>query len=415
MAMKSRLRIPLGMMAVVALIAGAARHARGTEPPGPGAMPADMPGMDMSNSSKPPSTAPAAAPPSGYTVIDLSQDVQQRLGVTKGRVEMTPLTMTVRAVGIVRPDETRIAHVHLKTEGWVEKLFVAYTGQKVRAGDPMLSIYSPAFFAAQREFVSALRVAKSGLDGEGDQQTVVDTARRRLELWDIPKDEIQKLEETGNSGKFLLLRSPISGTVLQKTAFAGQYVGMQNELFVVADLSTVWMQAKIFQYELPHVAVGMPVTVSFPETSQRTLMGKVVFIDPVVDETSRSVQVRIELPNPQGSLLPGMFGDVVISHAMGSGLTVPTSAVIRTGERDIAFRVMSDGRLVPVVVKISPTRFADRFEVLEGLNAGDEVVTSGNFLVDSESRLEAGAGSMADMPGMTMPAKADGTKDSDRK
>jgi Cu(I)/Ag(I) efflux system membrane fusion protein len=399
----------LGIVLVAAVIVGVARHVQGTEQPASTqAMPDDMPGMDMSKDSKPASPSnTSAAPPSGYAQINVNQDVQQRIGVTTGKVEMTPLTMSIRAVGIVRPDETRVAHVHLKTEGWVEKLFVSYNGQKVRAGDPMLSIYSPTFFAAQREFLSALRVAKSGLDSEGDQKTVVDTARRRLELWDIPKDEIGKLEETGNVGKSLLLRSPISGTVLQKTAFAGQYVTMQNELFVVADLSTVWMQAKIFQYELPHVAIGMPATVSFPSASQHSLTGKVVFIDPVVDESSRSVQVRIELPNPDGRLLPGMFGDVVISHAMGSGLTVPASAVIRTGDRDIAYRVVSGERFSPVVVRISPTRFADRFEVLVGLKAGDEVVTSGNFLIDSESRLEAGAGSMADMPGMAAPKASD--------
>ena len=399
----------LAIVLIGAVIVGTARHVHGTEQSGStNAKPDAMPGMDMSKTSKPasPSTT-ASAPPSGYADIDVNQEVQQRIGVTVGRVEQTPLTMSIRAVGIVRPDETRVAHVHLKTEGWVEKLFVAYNGQKVRAGEPMLSIYSPTFFAAQREFLSALRVAKSGLDSEGDQKTVVDTARRRLELWDIPKDEIGKLERTGNAGQYLLLRSPISGTVLQKTAFAGQYVTMQNDLFVVADLSTVWMQAKIFQYELPHVAIGMPATVSFPSTSRRSLTGKVVFIDPVLDETSRSVQVRIELPNPDGTLLPGMFGDVIISHAMGSGLTIPASAVIRTGDRDIAYRVVSGGHFSPVVVKISPTRFADRFEVLDGLKAGDEVVTSGNFLIDSESRLEAGAGSMADMPGMAAPKASD--------
>src|SRR5450631_666244 len=407
----------LGIVLVGAVIAGAARHVHGTEQSGStNPMPDDMPGMDMPAKPKPASpTVASSAPPSGYADIDVNQDVQQRIGVTTGKVEQTSLTMSIRAVGIVRPDETRVAHVHLKTEGWVEKLFVAYNGQKVRAGEPMLSIYSPTFFAAQREFLSALRVAKSGLDSEGDQKATVATARRRLELWDIPKDEIGRLEQTGNPGKSLLLRSPISGTVLQKTAFAGQYVTVQDDLFVVADLSTVWMQAKIFQYELPHVAIGMPATVSFPASSQRTLIGRVVFIDPVVDEMSRSVQVRIELPNPSETLLPGMFGDVVISHAMGSGLTIPASAVIRTGERDVAFRVLSDGRFAPVVVKISPTRFADRFEVLEGLNAGDKVVTSGNFLIDSESRLEAGAGSMADMPGMAAPAKADSPEASDKK
>ena len=394
-------RILLGVVLATAAVVEVARYGHGQAPPAQGA----MPGMDMPKPSNAPVASSAAATLPGYAEVHVGHDIQQRIGVTVGKIEQTPLTMTIRAVGIVRPDETRIAHVHLKTEGWVEKLYISFTGQKVKAGDPMLSIYSPTFFAAQREFLSALRVAKSGLDSEGDQRTVVDTARRRLELWDIPKDEIAKLEKSGEPGKSLILRSPISGTVLDKQAFAGQYVMVQNDLFVIADLSTVWMQAKIFQYELPHVAVGMPAKVTFPSLPLRTLTGKVVFIDPVVDEMSRSVQVRIELPNSEGTLLPGMFGDVLISHAMGSGLTIPASAVIRTGERDIAFRVVSTDRFAPVPVKIGPTRFADRYQVLEGLKAGDEVVTSGNFLIDSESRLEAGGGSMADMPGMGSPKK----------
>lgn len=401
---KVRLLAPVGLVTAV-LVAVTLVHGQDQAAPKQ-AMPPDMPGMAMpKKSAGAPGSPASAASPSGYAPIALGADIEQRIGVTVGKVEETPLTMTIRAVGIVRPDETRVAHVHLKTDGWVEKLYVSFTGQKVRRGDAMLSIYSPTFFAAQREFLSALRVAKSGLDSEGDQQTIVDTARRRLELWDIPKEEIGKLEKTGQPGKSLILRSPISGTVLEKQAFAGQYVMVTNDLFVVADLFKVWMQAKIFQYELPHVAIGMPVAVTFPGSSQGSLTGKVVFIDPVVDEMSRSVQVRIELPNPEGTLLPGMFGDVTISHAMGTGLTIPSSAVIRTGERDIAFRVVSEGHFAPVIVKINPTRFADRYQVLEGLKAGDAVVTSGDFLVDSESRLDAGGGGMADMPGMSAPAK----------
>ncbi len=421
-------RMLLGAALATAVIAGLTQLVHGAgQPAQPAANPKDMPGMDMSGTgapgadmsgmdmSKPSAVPPASANPAppGYTPVSVGEDVQQRIGVTVGKVEQTPLTMTLRAVGIVRPNETRVAHVHLKTEGWVDKLYVSFTGQKVSAGEPMLSIYSPTFFAAQREFLSALQVASTMGAPAGDQKTVVDTARRRLELWDIPRDEIDQLEKTGQPGKSLILRSPISGTVLEKQVFAGQYVMQQNDLFVVADLSTVWMQAKIFQYELPHVAIGMPATVSFPASSKPTRTGKIVFIDPVVDETSRSVQVRIELPNPDGSLLPGMFGDVTISHAMGTGLTVPTSAVIRTGERDIVFRVVSEGRFAPVAVKIGATRFADRYQVLAGLAAGDEVVTSGNFLIDSESRLEAGGGSMADMPGMpgmSAPAPADTAK-----
>jgi len=370
-----------------------------------------MPGMDMPGMQMPkPGNAPAmtdTAPP-GYVDVKIAPEVQQRIGVTLGRVEQTPLTMTIRAVGIVQPNETRVAHIHVKTEGWVEKLYVSYTGQKVRAGEPLLSIYSPAFFAAQREFLSALQAARSGL-GEADQQGVVATARRRLELWDIPKDEIEALERTGEPHKSLTLRSPISGTVLEKQAFEGQYVMPQSDLYIVADLSTVWMQARIFQYELLHVAVGMPVTVSLPSFTAQPLAGKVVFIDPVVEEMSRSVQVRVELRNADGQLRPGMFGDVSIAHAMGTGLTVPASAVIRTGERDIAFRAVSAERFAPVQVKIAPLLFGDRFQVLEGLSAGDEVVTSANFLVDSESRLEAGAGSMAGMPGMSASTE-DGAK-----
>jgi Cu(I)/Ag(I) efflux system membrane fusion protein len=235
----------------------------------------------------------------------------------------------------------------------------------------------------------------------GDQRSVVEVARRRLELWDVPEDEIATLEKSGQPRKSLTLRSPISGTVLAKQVFAGQYVMPQSDLYIVADLSTVWLQAKIFQYELPHVAIGMPASVSSSSLlSTHSLTGKIVFIDPVVDEMSRSIQVRIELPNSSGILRPGMFCDVEIAHAMGSGLTVPASAIIRTGERDIAFRVLASDRFSPVEVKIGPLGFGDRFQVLEGLDAGDQVVTSANFLIDSESRLEAGASSMAGMPGM---------------
>jgi Cu(I)/Ag(I) efflux system membrane fusion protein len=338
--------------------------------------------------------------PPGLAEVSIAQEVQQRIGVTLGRATQTPLTMVIRTVGIVRPDETKLAHIHLKTEGWVERLFVSFTGQKVKVGDPMLSIYSPAFFAAQRELLSALRSAKSNIEGMADQQVVLEAARRRLELWDVPADEIKALETTGKPSTSLILRSPISGTVLEKKVFQGQYTTNPNELYVVADLSTVWVQSKVFEYELPHVEIGMPVTIMLPSLPTQQFTGKVVFIDPVVDEMTRSVQVRVELPNPDGQLKPGMFGHILISHAMGSGLTVPASAVIRTGERNIVFRALSADRFLPVEVKISPLRFEDRFQILEGLNAGDEVVTSANFLIDSESQLQAGGSSMAGMPGM---------------
>ncbi|CAN5338732.1 hypothetical protein BH09PLA1_BH09PLA1_00210 [soil metagenome] len=364
-----------------------------------------MPGMNMPGTQDkaiPAATAPTTMPAglSEYTDVTLASEVQQRIGVTLGSVQRTPLNMTIQTVGIVRPNETKVAHIHLKTEGWVEKLFVSFTGQKVNAGDPMLSIYSPAFFTAQREFLTALQSAQAS--PSPDQKIVVEAARRRLELWDVPKQEITALENEGRPGKSLTLRSPISGTVLEKKAFEGQYVAPADELYMVADLSTVWVQAKVFEYELPHVEIGMAVKVTMPALPAIEFTGKVVFIDPMVEETSRTVQVRIELPNTDGQLKPGMFGRVLITHQMGDGLTVPTSAIIRTGARDIAFRAVSADRFVPVEVKISPLRFEDRFQVLEGLKAGDEVVTSANFLIDSESRLRAGGASMVGMAGMDM-------------
>ena len=396
----------LGLMLATATALSIVRpvygQARATVGKTPGTQMADMemPGTETPKPKPVDASRPNRTALPGYAVVRVSQEVQQRIGVTLGSVERTPLTMTIRTVGVVQPNETKITHIHVKTEGWVEKLYVSFTGQRVKAGDPLLRIYSPAFFSAQREFLSALQAAQSGFDQATDQQTIVEAARRRLELWDIPKDEIDSLEKTGEPHKSMTLRSPISGTVLQKQVFEGQYVMPQSDLYMVADLSTVWMQAKVFQYELSHVAVGMPVAVSFPSLASRQLTGRVVFIDPVVDEMSRSVQVRIELRNADGQLRPGMFGNVAIAHAMGTGLTIPSSAVIRTGEREIAYRAVSADRFVPVAVKINPMRFADRFEVLEGLKAGDRVVTSANFLIDSESRLEAGAGGMAGMTGM---------------
>jgi Cu(I)/Ag(I) efflux system membrane fusion protein len=379
------------LLAIVAAAVGGAQNHSGRQ----------MPGMSKPPAGAPPSSGPPLS--SGYAEVQIAPEVQQRIGVTTGRVEKTQLVMNIRTVGIVRPNETKVAHIHLKTEGWVEKLFIAVTGQKVKAGDPMLSIYSPAFFAAQREFLAALQYNRTAPSEA--QRTVVETTRQRLALWDVPKSTIDELERTGRPSKSLILRSPISGTILEKKAFEGQYVMPQAELYVVADLSTVWVQAKVFAYELPHVALGMPAKVTFPSLADRSFDGKVVFIEPVVEETARTVQVRVELNNADGTIKPGMFANVLVAHAMGSGLTVPTSAVIRTGERDIAYRAISADRFVPVQVKISPLQFEDVFQILDGLKAGDEVVTSANFLIDSESRLRAGGGGMADMPGMAVEKK----------
>ncbi len=330
----------------------------------------------------------------GHATVMIPGELQQRIGVRIGRVERGPLKMSVNALGIVQPDETRVARINIKTEGWVDHLFVNYVGQAVHKGDRLLSIYSPQFLSTQQELLNSLRAERTM---GGGQQSLSEAARRRLELWDVPQDEIDQLVRTGQPQKDLILKSPISGTVLQKDVFEKQYITPEKELYVIGDLSTVWVQAKVYEYEIPHVELGQPATVTISSLPDRQFAGKVVFIQPTVDEVTRTVQVRIELPNEEGIFKPGMFAQTSIRHPMGDGLLVPTSAVLHTGERDIAYRVEPGDHFVPVAVKISPIQFGDKYQILEGLKEGDQIVTSVNFLIDSESRIRLGGGGMAGM------------------
>ena len=354
----------------------------------------NMPGMDMSGMNMGSSALP------GYQEMTISGEVQQRIGVTVGRVEEAPLKMSVRTVGIVRPDETRVAHIHLRTEGWVKNVFVDYVGKQVKKGDPLLSIYSPDFVTTQQQYLDARKAGQSSL---------ADLSRQRLELWDVPADEIKEIEESGKPKTNLTLRSPQEGTVLARNTFEGQYVTAEKELYTLADLSTVWVQAKVYEYELPHIEVGKQADVTVPAYPGQSFTGKVAFIQAVVEEPARTVEVRVEMPNPDGRFKPGMFANLVIQHTMGTGLLVPAEAILRTGDRDVAYKAESEGRFTPVEVKVGPLRFeGGRFQVLEGLKAGDVVATSANFLIDSESRLRVSMG-MMNMPGMDMGGKK-GTK-----
>jgi len=379
----------------------------------------NMPGMDMDMGDTKTDSPSGVA---GHSEVTIPSEIQQRIGVTVGQVKKAPLVMSVRTVGIIRPNEQKIARIHLKTEGWVDKLFVNFTGQKVEKGKPLLAIYSPQFLTTQQEYLNARR-AERGQSETSSQSSLADLARQRLELWDVPPEAIKELDRTGKPQKNLILPSPLSGTVLEKNVLEKEYITPQKELYVIADLSTVWVQAKVYEYELPHVELGQPAAVTLPALPDQKLTGKVVFVQPTVEEKTRTVEVRVELPNAKGFLKPGMFADIDIQHTMGEGLLVPTSAVIRAGERDIVFLVkpaneernqsrmnhdgMSDmdlmDRFVPKEIKIDAFKYlGDRFHVLEGLKAGDRVVTSANFLIDSESRLRLGGGGMAGMPGMDM-------------
>lgn len=347
-------------------------------------------------------TLDAGAAVPQHAELTIAPDLQQRIGVTLGKVKEAPLEVKIRAVGIVRADETKMTNVQLKIDGQVEVLFVNYTGQLVKKGDPLLSIYSPAFLTTQQDY---LRARGTGASTIPEGRSLYRSALERLRLWDVPRDEIERLERTRQPMRTLKLRSHVTGTVIEKKAFVGQNVTVGEVLFTLADLSTVWVQAKTYENELAHVSVGQPAIVSLAALPEKKFEGKVVFIASVLDQAARTVEVRIALPNPRGELKPNMFASVELTHPMGEALVVPTSAVIRTGERDIAYRVEGNDRFVPVEVKISAEQFGDNFQILSGLKAGDLVVTSANFLIDSESRLQSGGGSMAGMAGMEMPGK----------
>jgi Cu(I)/Ag(I) efflux system membrane fusion protein len=323
---------------------------------------------------------------SGYSVVQISPERQQLIGVRTGKVKKARLLMSIRAVGIIEPDQTRLARIHTRISGWVTKVYVNFVGQNVKKGDPLLEIYSPDLLATQEEYLNAL---------EGGQKPLAAMARRRLELWGVPAREIRDLETTHKARETLTLPAPINGRVLDRKVLEGARVEPETELYRIADLSVVWLQAKIYEYELPHIEIGQPVRIILASQPEKEIKGNVAFVEPVLQETTRTVRVRATIDNPKDEFKPGMYADLVIDHDMGKGLLVPEAALLRTGVRNLAFRVLPGNRFEPVEVTLGPYQFHERFQVLAGLSEGDEIVTSAGFLIDAESRLKSATGAMS--------------------
>ena len=322
----------------------------------------------------------------GYSIVQISPERQQLIGVRTGRVKKDRLLMSMRAVGIIEPDQTRLARLNTRISGWATKVYVNFVGQNVKKGDPLLDIYSPDLLATQEEYLNAL---------DGGQKPLAAMARRRLELWGVPADEVRELEKTRKARETLTLRSPINGRVLERKVLEGARVEPEMELYRIADLSVVWLQAKIYEYELPHIENGQPVQVVLASQPGKQIRGKVSFVEPVLQETTRTVNVRVTIDNPKDEIKPGMYADLIIDHDMGEGLLVPESALLRTGVRNLAFRVLPENRFEPVEVTLGPYQFNERFQVLAGLSEGDEIVTSAGFLIDAESRLKSATSGMS--------------------
>jgi len=323
----------------------------------------------------------------GYSTVRMSTDRQQLIGVQTGKAETRSIGRTVRAVGRVAVDETRLHTVTTKFDGYIERLFVDYTGKEVRRGQPLFSVYSPELLATQQEYLLALRaVTQSPL--------LLESARRRLQLWDISEADIEQLQRTGAARKSLTIASPASGFVLGKTAIEGVRVSPGQPMFEIANLDRVWVLADVYESELAMVALGTPATVTLSYLPDRTFSGNVTFITPTVDPMTRTAKVRIEVDNRDGSLKPDMFADVVIAEPQRSVTVVPESAVLATGKRSLLFVVHDDGTLEPREVETGVR--SDRWiEVRNGVEPGETVATQANFLIDSESRLKAALSEMS--------------------
>lgn len=305
--------------------------------------------------------------------------ILQNIGVRITNVTSGPVTRSLRTVGNVDYDETALRDINTKFAGWIDKLYVNYSGEKVKKGQPLFDIYSPELYNAQQDYLLAL--------GEDDRQNL-QAVRQRLEYFDISDEQIKTLEKTRQLTKTLTITSPFDGTVTVKTAVEGMRVEAGTQLYRIADLSKVWVMAVLYEYQLPYVQVGQQAVMSLPYIPGQTFEGKVTYIYPYLNAELRQVKVRLEFPNPNLILKPGMYANVEIRSTLAKDrLLVPREAVIDTGERQIAFVSLGKGRFEPRIVKVGVEAQNGMLEILDGLKKDDPVVTSGQFLLDSESRL----------------------------
>ena len=308
----------------------------------------------------------------------------QLMGVRTAPVTKKPLTRIVRALGRIEFDETRVATVNMKFDGWIEKLWVDETGQFVKKGARLFSVYSPELVASQEEYLQVLRSSAQG----PHSQHLRDSARQRLLQFDVPPSFVDAITRTGKSRRRVVIRSPAQGYVVHKTALEGTFVAKGAALFKVADLDALWVIADVYEFDAPWVVAGQEATVELDYLPGRMQKARVDYVYPTLDEKTRTLQVRLVLPNPEVDLKPGMFATVRI-HTVPAGetLVVPSEAVIQSGERTVAFVSKGQGRFEPRELKLG-VRGDENYQVLAGLEEGERIVTSGQFLLDSESRLK---------------------------
>ncbi|MSR64486.1 MAG: efflux RND transporter periplasmic adaptor subunit [Verrucomicrobiae bacterium] len=332
--------------------------------------------------------------------VMISPEKQQMIGVKTDEVRRQKIAHTIRATGTFEHDETKMAKIAPRFSGWVRELFVNYEGQHVEKGDPLLKVYSPDLVATENEYLIALRQVQQlkdspSADSRESAKKLLESTRRRLELWEIGDEEIRALEERGKASDELTLRSPVSGHVTMKEAVQGKAFNAGETLYEIADLTHLWMHVFVYEADMPLIKIGQPARVVLPYRGNEIHESKVAFIYPHIEATTRRGELRLEVDNPKHELHPDMWANVEIATDTAEQLVVPSSAVIDTGERFVAFVDRGEGMLEPRVLKIGK-RTDDFYEVLDGVKEGEKVVTRALFLVDSESQLK---GAIAGMGG----------------
>jgi len=352
-----------------------------------------MPGMDMKSGDE-----GQAAP--GANTIFIDPQRQQLIGVSSEPAAMRPLVKEIRAVGKVAYDETKVTHIHTKINGYIEQVFVDYMGKVVKAGDPLFTIYSPDLVATQEEYLLSLRAqrqfAASSFQGVSARaNSLLEAARRRLELWDITPAQIRDIEREGKARRDLTIYSPVSGVVTERAAYHhGRFVNPEMDLYTIVDLSTVWINGEVYEYELPFVKTGLNAEIEFPYNGgKRGLRGKVTFVYPYLEEKTRTAKIRFAFTNPNFVLKPDMFVNVKLKINLGNKLVVPEDAVLDTGTEQYVFVDKGGGYFEPRAVKVG-IEAGGYYAVERGLEVGERVVTAANFILDSESRLKSAFANM---------------------
>src|SRR5437899_7957991 len=355
---------------------------RGAEKKAPSGEMQGMPGMPGMK----PGETKGAEKPSEFVV---PVERQQQIGVRYAKVERKPLRHTIRAVGLIVPDKTRNWQFVSRVDGYVQKLDVTAPGELVDKNAPLLSIYSPDLLTSEREFVELLRMrdqAKSK-DARETPERLIQSARRRLQLWNVTEPQIAELEKTRNPQENLTLLSPFRGVVQSVPVEQGKGVGIGDMLVEVADLSVVWVWADFYEDELPMLKVGQKIDITAKSYPGEKFEGTISLINPFLEEAKRTAKVRIDIPNPDFKLRPAMYVNAELGMDMGEGLTIPVSSVMPTGTRNVVFINKGEGKLEPRIVKLG-SKYGKSYEVQSGLREGEQVVASANFLIDAESKVQ---------------------------